>query len=168
MVPMRRKERMMEEKNILEVVKDCQYAVLSMINCREDYPLGIGAPYSVPISPVLLDGNLYFHCAFKGHKIENLAHDNKVCVSCVGQADNDEPAFSVAYTSVLVFALAFEVVDLKEKQKALSAICEKFAPSQKERIDTCVFARGNSTAVWRLEPLEMSGKQRKFESPAKV
>jgi nitroimidazol reductase NimA-like FMN-containing flavoprotein (pyridoxamine 5'-phosphate oxidase superfamily) len=165
---MRRKDRKMEQKDALEIVKNCQWAMLSMVNCRSDYPLGPGSPYTIPVSPVFLDGSLYFHCAEKGHKMENLRKDNRVCLSCVGQAENDELGFSVAYTSALVFALAFEVVEAAEKQKAFVAICKKYAPSQGERIEQYILNHGSQAVLWRLEPVEMSGKQRKFESQSKV
>jgi nitroimidazol reductase NimA-like FMN-containing flavoprotein (pyridoxamine 5'-phosphate oxidase superfamily) len=158
----------MEKENTLEVVENCQFAMLSTVNCRTDYPLGIGAPYSVPVSPVYLDGFVYFHCAKSGHKLENLLKDNRVCLSCVGQAENDEIEFSVAYTSALVYALAFEVVDAAEKQKAFVAICKKYAPSQGERIEQYILHHGSQAVLWRLESVEMSGKQRKFESQSKV
>jgi len=168
MVPMRRSDRVMTKEDTLEVVRNCQWAVLSMVNCKEEYPLGLGSPYGIPVSPVCLDGCIYFHCALKGHKIDNLKNDNRVCLCCVGQAENDENAFSVAFTSSLVFAQAFEVVDQSEKVKALLAICEKFAPSQKDRMQGCVVDQMNHTAIWRLELLGISGKQRKFESLPKV
>jgi nitroimidazol reductase NimA-like FMN-containing flavoprotein (pyridoxamine 5'-phosphate oxidase superfamily) len=158
----------MEQKDALEIVKNCQWAMLSMVNCRSDYPLGLGSPYTIPVSPVFIDGSLYFHCAEKGHKMENLRKDNRVCLACVGQAENDEPAFSVAFTSSLVFAQAFEVVDQSEKEKALLAICEKFAPSQRDRMKSCVSGQLDHTFIWRLELVDISGKQRQFESPSKV
>ncbi|AEV30684.1 putative flavin-nucleotide-binding protein [Sphaerochaeta pleomorpha str. Grapes] len=168
MVPMRRSDRVMEQENTLEVIINCQWAVLSMVNSKEEYPLGLGSPYAIPVSPVFLNGFIYFHCALRGHKIDNLKKDNRVCLSCVGQAENDEKAFSVAFTSSLVYARAFEVEDQMEKEKALLAICEKFAPSQKERMQSCIVDQMDHTAIWRLELLDMSGKQRKFESLPKV
>ena len=168
MVPMRRSDRVMTKEDTLEVVRNCQWAVLSMVNGKKEYPLGLGSPYAIPVSPVFLDGCIYFHCALNGHKIDNLKNDNRVCLCCVGQAENDEKAFSVAYTSSLVYARAIEVEDWMEKEKALLAICEKFAPSQKDRMQGCVADQVNHTAIWRLELLDMSGKQRKFESLPKV
>jgi nitroimidazol reductase NimA-like FMN-containing flavoprotein (pyridoxamine 5'-phosphate oxidase superfamily) len=38
-----------------------------------------GYPYIVPVNFVTLAGNLYFHCAPKGEKLDNLNRDPRVC-----------------------------------------------------------------------------------------
>jgi nitroimidazol reductase NimA-like FMN-containing flavoprotein (pyridoxamine 5'-phosphate oxidase superfamily) len=38
-----------------------------------------GFPYIVPVNFVSLDGNIYFHCAPKGEKLDNLIRDPRVC-----------------------------------------------------------------------------------------
>lgn len=38
-----------------------------------------GYPYIVPVNFVSLEGNIYFHCAPKGEKLDNLARDPNVC-----------------------------------------------------------------------------------------
>ena len=38
-----------------------------------------GYPYITPVNFVYHDGNIYFHSASKGEKLDNLARDPKVC-----------------------------------------------------------------------------------------
>ena len=38
-----------------------------------------GYPYIVPVNFVSLEGNIYFHCAPKGEKLDNLKRDPHVC-----------------------------------------------------------------------------------------
>jgi nitroimidazol reductase NimA-like FMN-containing flavoprotein (pyridoxamine 5'-phosphate oxidase superfamily) len=38
-----------------------------------------GYPYITPVNFVSLDGNVYFHCAPKGEKLENLTRDPRTC-----------------------------------------------------------------------------------------
>jgi len=38
-----------------------------------------GYPYITPVNFVSLDGNIYFHCAPKGEKLDNLLRDARVC-----------------------------------------------------------------------------------------
>ncbi len=38
-----------------------------------------GYPYITPLNFVSLEGNIYFHCAPKGEKLENLTRDPRVC-----------------------------------------------------------------------------------------
>lgn len=65
--PMRRKDRQAGEEDILRILKENVYGVLSTIS--ED-----GWPYGVPVSYVYEDGKIYFHSATMGHKVDNLAH----------------------------------------------------------------------------------------------
>lgn len=73
---MRRKDRKKDADFALEVLRDCEYATLATVN--ED-----GTPYCIPISPVLVDGCIYFHCALEGKKLDNINQNPNVCVSCV-------------------------------------------------------------------------------------
>jgi len=38
-----------------------------------------GYPYIVPVNFVSMDGNIYFHCAPRGEKLDNLIRDPRVC-----------------------------------------------------------------------------------------
>lgn len=40
---------------------------------------GEGYPYITPVNFVYLEGNIYFHCAIAGEKLDNLARDPRVC-----------------------------------------------------------------------------------------
>ncbi|MDF2839216.1 MAG: putative nitroimidazole resistance protein, partial [Evtepia sp.] len=56
---MRRKDREKDSQFALEVLKNCEYATLATVNPD-------GTPYCIPISPAMMDGALYFHCALEG------------------------------------------------------------------------------------------------------
>ena len=163
MVPMRRSDRRMEQDEAYTLLRTCSWATLSMVNARSESPLGLGSPYAIPISPVEWKGSVYFHCAKAGHKIDNLKADGRVCLTCVGHALPDEPALSVAYASVVVFAEAKEVKDEQEKTQVLLEVCKKFAPSQMDGMEKYIATMLLQTAVWKLEIAGYSGKQRKFE-----
>lgn len=161
MVPMRRSERKMEDKEGYRLLRQSLWVTLSMVNARSESPLGLGSPYAVPISVVESDGKFFFHCARLGHKIDNLKADNRVCITCVGSAEPDEEALSVAYESATFFATAEEVTIRDEKIRALDALCKRFAPSQNatRQIEAMV----DKTGVWELHILGSSAKQRKFD-----
>ena len=40
---------------------------------------GDGYPYITPVNFVSLEGNIYFHCAPKGEKLDNIEQDPRVC-----------------------------------------------------------------------------------------
>jgi len=158
---MRRSERKMEDQEDYRLLRESLWVTLSTVNARAESPLGLGSPYAVPISVVESDGQFFFHCAKQGHKIDNLNSDNRVCITCVGSAEPDEKALSVAFKSATFFATAEEVILREEKIRALDALCKRFAPSQNPagQIDAMV----DKTGVWKLHILGSSGKQRKFE-----
>ncbi|HAF84910.1 MAG TPA: hypothetical protein DCG32_00775 [Sphaerochaeta sp.] len=161
MVPMRRSERKMEDQDSYRLLRESLWVTLSTVNARAESPLGLGSPYAVPISVVEHDGQFFFHCAKLGHKIDNLKKDNRVCLTCVGDADPDEKSFSVAYESATFFATAEEVIIREDKIRALEALCKRFAPSQNSASQ--IEAMVDMTGVWKLHILGSSGKQRKFE-----
>jgi len=161
MVPMRRSDRKMEDQGSYRLLRESLWVTLSMVNARVESPLGLGSPYAVPISVVEYEGQFFFHCAKQGHKIDNLHTDNRVCITCVGDAIPDEKSFSVTYESATFFATAEEVTLREEKILVLEALCKRFAPSQNPArlIETMV----DKTGIWKLHILGSSGKQRKFE-----
>lgn len=60
---MRRKDRLLTEKEAKEILSEGEYGVLSTIG--ED-----GYPYGVPVNYVYLNDSIYFHCAADvGHKL---------------------------------------------------------------------------------------------------
>jgi nitroimidazol reductase NimA-like FMN-containing flavoprotein (pyridoxamine 5'-phosphate oxidase superfamily) len=38
-----------------------------------------GYPYITPVNFVFFEGNIYFHCAPKGEKLDNITRDSRVC-----------------------------------------------------------------------------------------
>ncbi len=94
--PMRRKDRQAGEEDILRILKENVYGVLSTIS--ED-----GWPYGVPVSYVYEDGKIYFHSATMGHKVDNLAHSEKASFCVVGKTELLPEQFSTRYESVIAF-----------------------------------------------------------------
>lgn len=94
--PMRRKDRQAGEEDILRILKENVYGVLSTIS--ED-----GWPYGVPVSYVYEDGKIYFHSATMGHKVDNLAHSEKASFCVLGKTELLPEQFSTRYESVIAF-----------------------------------------------------------------
>ncbi|MFU0842645.1 MAG: hypothetical protein ACFWTZ_08595 [Burkholderia sp.] len=71
--PMRRKDRELTEEEALEIVRTSHYAVIATCDAS-------GTPYAVPVSPVWIDGALYFHSAADpaGRRASNLAQNPRV------------------------------------------------------------------------------------------
>lgn len=96
-----------------------------------------GFPYITPVNYVLLDGNIYFHSAPEGEKLENMRRDSRVCFQVdIPLAYLDlgfDPAGAVCslhqfYHCVIVRGNAREVPPGPLKLAALNALVAKHEP----------------------------------------
>jgi len=120
-----------------------------------------GSPYITPMHFVYHQGKIYFHCAFKGRKIDNIRANPRVCfevhelVKIVqGQRACD---FSTRYHSVLVFGRARSLPDVDKKMVVLTALAEKYTGGQAVEPPTPKRAKG--TEVIEITVGEMTGKR---------
>jgi hypothetical protein len=120
-----------------------------------------GYPYAVPMNHVLADGVLYLHCAQTGHRLDNLAHCDKVSY-CVVSAREVVPAqLSTNYRSAVVFGRAVRVEDPAEKRRGLLALLHRFAPEHLESGQKALEHNFAATAVLRIDIHRITGKARK-------
>lgn len=120
-----------------------------------------GSPYVVTVNYVYHDAKIYFHGALEGKKIDNIAHEPRVCFEA-HVVDRILPApratkFSMRYQSVVVHGRACLLDDLAAKRKALMMLTARYAgdcpfepPTDKEVA---------ATAVVEIEVSEMTGKR---------
>ena len=120
-----------------------------------------GAPYVVAVNFVYQDGRIYFHGALSGTKMDNMAHDPRVCfeVHLVERIFRAPRAmeFGTRYRSVIVHGRARQLIDPAAKMAALMALTAKYAeghpfepPTEREVA---------ATAVLEIEIDEMTGKR---------
>jgi len=86
-------------------------------------------PYVVPMCFIYYNGKIYFHCASKGRKIENMKANPRVCF----QVDEHQliPSstpcdFTMHYRSVLVFGRVKFLASSEEKLEVLKEIIHKY------------------------------------------
>ena len=91
---MRRHDRDMIFNDTIELLKNGQYGVLS-ISGDEGYP------YGIPLNYVYDEGQIYFHSALEGHKIDGINRNNKVSFCIVGEVETIPNKFSTRYRSVI-------------------------------------------------------------------
>jgi nitroimidazol reductase NimA-like FMN-containing flavoprotein (pyridoxamine 5'-phosphate oxidase superfamily) len=93
-----------------------------------------GYPYITPVNFVSLDDNIYFHCALKGEKLDNLKQDPRVCFEVdvpLSYIDRDlDPTRPTChlhqyYHCVIIRGKAVVVEDPKLKVAALNALVAK-------------------------------------------
>lgn len=122
---MRRKQcAVTDEEQVTKILERCRVGRLAT-NGKD------GFPYVVPLNFVFWQGSVYFHCAQKGEKMDNILRDPKVCfevdipLSYVGSECNPSlPPCQVhqLYHSVIIRGRAELVDDIEEKVGALNAM----------------------------------------------
>lgn len=117
---MRKQSRKMEDSEALEYLQKGEYGVISTIG--ED-----GYPYGVPVNYVYKDGEIFFHCATTGHKIDNFNYSDKVSFCVVTESDVLPDIFSTRYRSVIAFGKISEVPE-EEKESVLELLVDRFSP----------------------------------------
>ncbi len=118
-----------------------------------------GSPYVIPVNYVYHNGKIYFHCALKGKKLDNIKHDPKVCFSVyildrfvlTKRADNT----SVRYRSVVVNGKAKLVNDPIAKMEALVALTDKYNRNSDPPSFECV----SRTGIVEIEIEQVTGKK---------
>jgi nitroimidazol reductase NimA-like FMN-containing flavoprotein (pyridoxamine 5'-phosphate oxidase superfamily) len=150
---MRRKDREIEQNEIIEILKRCDYGILSTIGEN-------GYPYGVPISFVYLNNAIYFHCAVEGQKLDNIMKDDKVSFCVVGETCVLPEQFSTKYESVIIFGKANEVND-SEKNIALLQILNKYSKEHLEKGKQYIKNADGKVKVIKINIDHITGKVRK-------
>jgi nitroimidazol reductase NimA-like FMN-containing flavoprotein (pyridoxamine 5'-phosphate oxidase superfamily) len=149
---MRRNERALTRDKMLEILNVAEYGVLSTVSEG-------GAPYGVPVSFVYHEGDIYFHCAPEGHKLDNIAHNDRVSFCAVADVRLVPDKFTTNYSSVIVFGRAAEVVG-DARQEIFIKILEKFSREHMAAGLEYVEKSGFKAAIFRIEVERMTGKGR--------
>lgn len=152
---MRRKDRILAEEEILEILNKSEYGILSTIGIDN-------SPYGVPMNFVYEDGVIYFHCAKAiGYKVSNIIYNSNACFTVVNDICLQPEIFSIKYSSAIIFGKVSIVEDEAEKKKALEAIVKKLSPENIE--DGMKYIDNNKSKVYvlKMEVTEMTGKGKK-------
>jgi len=152
MKPMRRADRQLDNDAALSLLQTGEYGVLA----TADNTL---QPYGVPLSYVLRNNCLYFHCALEGSKLDNIQLNNKVCFTVVGKTKILPEQFSTAYESVIVLGKAHMATD-DEKTAALVELVKKYSPDYIQSGMEYITRAAAKTAVIKITIEHMTGKRR--------
>ena len=158
--PIRRKDRALTEEEAIEVIKHTEHAVIATVDAS-------GQPYATPITPVYLDGNVYFHsaAATNGRRYVNVMQNPKVSICFVGRgetASDELPGeFSVNYASAIVEGRIELVRDEAEKKRIATAIAMRHVPQAgREGIEKYYAAGNKGIVVWKVRVTSITGKAR--------
>ena len=150
---MRRKDRELDTTEAIEILKNCQYGILSTIGEN-------GYAYGVPLSYIYMNDAIYFHSALEGYKLDSLLNNNRVSFCVVGQTFILPDKFTTNYESVIVFGRAIEVLD-NEKESAFLEILNKYSPDYIEKGKSYIASASTNTKVIKISIEHISGKARR-------
>ncbi len=126
-----------------------------------------GYPYITPVNFVSLEGSIYFHCAPKGEKLDNLIRDPRVCFEVdvplsyidIG-LDPDRPICNLHqfYHCVIIRGSAAVVKDSTLKVAALNALIVKHEKTEDFPKVTADMAACRACEVIEVKPDSITAK----------
>jgi uncharacterized protein len=147
---MRRIDRAIDNNAAEKILAAGDFGVLSTID-------EAGQPYGVPLNYIYLDGNIYFHAAYQGHKIDNIISNPQVSFCVVGENEIIAEQFTTRYESVICFGKAI-LVENEEKMKALVGLLERFTPNHLEKGKKSIDKSIDSVAIVKISIEYLTGK----------
>lgn len=154
--PLRRTERELTPEQTYEVIRATEHAVLSTAD--DD-----GNPYGVPVTPVLIDGALYFHSTgwAGGRKEDNMLMNPRVSLCFIGKSMTVPNLYTIDFASAIVTGRASKVTDEKERERVMREIVARLAPQNSKARNDIQFAnRFALVALWKVEIEKATGKAR--------
>jgi nitroimidazol reductase NimA-like FMN-containing flavoprotein (pyridoxamine 5'-phosphate oxidase superfamily) len=147
----RRRDRAVGEEEARAILARAEHGVLSTLGAD-------GWPYGIPVNHVLCGDALYIHCAGRGHKLENIAHDERVSYCAVAGATVLPATLSTLYESAIVFGRAALVTDPAERRLAFESLAIRFCGALTPEAERTIAAEGPQTAVVRIRIERITGK----------
>lgn len=145
---MRRKKNQLNEEETIKILEEGIDGVLGTISEN-------GYPYTVPVNYVYMNDKIYFHCAFDGHKLENIKRNPLVSFTVIGKNDIVEETFTTDYKSVIVFGKAKVIGPSKE---VLMGLIQKYASRYMESGKAYVDKDFSTTQIVEITIDHMTGK----------
>jgi nitroimidazol reductase NimA-like FMN-containing flavoprotein (pyridoxamine 5'-phosphate oxidase superfamily) len=147
----RRSDRALTEDQAREILARAEHGVLATLGAD-------GWPYAVPVNHVLSGDVLYIHCATEGHKLENIAHEERVSFCAVVGAMVLPARLSTLYESAIAFGRAALVTDPAEKRLALELLAVRFCGALSPNAEKAIATSDSRTAVVRIRLERITGK----------
>ena len=152
--PLRREDRRLDNAASMALLKRGEYGILSTADTHQQ-------PYGIPVNYVIMEGNIFFHCAVEGRKLENILANDRVSFCVVGKTELLPEQFSTRYESVVVSGSAKVIDDRVIKKNALRALVEKYAPTHAAAGEAYIDKLMDKTAVVCVTIQKLDGKCRK-------
>ena len=175
---MRRKDRELGRYEALEIIDNCEYAVIS---CVDDE----GEIFSVPISPVRVGESIFIHGATAGCKAKLLQDGRKVEFVCVSfnkvphlsESELDAikgdgkalggKVFTTEYKSAIAKTRVYEITDEAKKYEILKILSQKYTAYAMSTFDVAAEYGLKIIKIYELKIESLSAKAKILPKPTK-
>lgn len=198
---MRRKDREMDMEFALEVMDRALYGVFSFrlpeksldSSLEEGFDIGeegfYTGVYSIPVSIVRINRDVYFHSAQGGMKTEIIQEGFPARLVAVGRvevpelytreeldamADDESQAhqlarrvFTTQYESAIACGRMFEVTDEAMRSQVLTRLCEKYCPGKENLIAPAIRSGGPRTRIYGMHLERVTAKRKWYDGNGK-
>jgi len=152
MKKMRRSDRLMETEEAAKVLEKGNYGIFCTVDPE-------GQPYGTPVHYVFCNGNIYFHAATVGTKLDNIKENQKVCFTVVTTSEVEPEKFSTIFESVMAFGKA-SIADEEEKMQMIRELVKKYSPEFMKEGEAYIEASKHAIVVVKMEVETFTGKHR--------
>ena len=118
-----------------------------------------GYPYSVPLSYVYSNGNIYFHSAKSGHKIDAINNCKKATFCIIDKDDVQPEKYTTFYKSVIAFGNVEIVNDSEEALSAIKKLGEKYYPNHSIELRNEIEKFKTAFLIIKFDIKHITGKQ---------
>jgi len=155
--PRRTDREITDDNEIKSIVRNGKYASIAMASHNEPYIVTLNYGYDEAA------GCLYFHCALKGHKLDMLMANTRVCATVIEDGGYVPDQCEHVYASVVIRGEMTLVDSLEEKIHGLEVLLrhleEQPDPIRERNIQSDTSY--NRVGILRLSIIHLSGKKGK-------
>lgn len=118
---MRRARQQLTNEQSVAILERCTSGTLAVLG-DGDYP------YAVPLSYVYNEGNIYFHSALEGHKIDAINRHAKASFCVIDQDEVHAEQYTTYFRSVIAFGKISIISSPQEKVATAQMLGRKYNP----------------------------------------
>lgn len=150
--PLRRHAQQLPEAETITLLEKGSSGTLAL-HGDDDYP------YAVPLSYAYANGNLYFHAALSGHKIDAINKNTKASFCLIAQDDVVPERYTTRYQSVICFGNIRFLETADERRAAMNLLVERYAPLESaEKSQLKITEDDAAMTIFCLDIEYMTGK----------
>lgn len=149
---LQRKNKAISYDECINILKEEKRGVLSVAGDG-------GYPYGMPMNHFYADdGNIYFHCGKKGHRLDALKECNKVSFCVFDEGTKTENKWALTINSVIVFGKIEIIDDISVTCDVSDKLSRKFTCDE-EYIKNEIELYAHETLILKLIPEHICGKR---------